>query len=142
MANVKNRWTKRALVAAGFGFDASALGQETRTWKSIISTAEVTDGAGSIEATKELEVGVVKGAADDIEGRPAGIADDIYAAEKKGAIDAKGEANVTRIPSTQQGALYGLNRPFFHPDVETAVKNAVANVERKTSQEKGVDEKY
>jgi sodium-independent sulfate anion transporter 11 len=54
-------------------------------------------------------------------------------------IEAGTGGEVTPVASSALGApgrlvpLYGVNRPFFHVDVETAVASTVRNLERRAS---------
>ncbi|KAF2119312.1 sulfate permease-like protein [Lophiotrema nucula] len=103
-ASVTNRWAKRALTAAGFGYLSTDHVKARAHWSPVHSYAAV-DGAGPIynEKAADLEAG-----------------DEIERAGAKGA----------GYPSKVAPVL-GLNRPFFHVDVAAAVEAAIAGVETK-----------
>ncbi|KAI5776490.1 sulfate transporter family-domain-containing protein [Geopyxis carbonaria] len=104
-ASVGNRWTKRALSSAGFGFPPDN-GKDQ--WKPVFSVAEV---AGSEEVTVsdgEIERQIEKARDGDPEA-------------------ARGLTSIERrrrkiVP------VASIGRPFFHVDLEGAVASAVRNV--------------
>ncbi|KAB5535382.1 sulfate transporter family-domain-containing protein [Coniochaeta sp. 2T2.1] len=110
-AGVANRWTKRALVASGFGFDLGAAvdgdrdGDE-KTNGPLVAVADIESGSSSSSV--------------DVDGGEeiAGVESEPVSAQRT-----KGQ--------TQEGRLvpvYGVNRPFFHVDLATAVEAAVRSV--------------
>lgn len=133
-AGVANRWTKRALVASGFGVERVQQRVEgvdpERGLKDaaapLIALAQVAGPEGSA-SRKAVVAG--KGKADE-------------ARSEANEVDGEGEEV---SPATSTGGhsvgggggrfvpLYGVNRPFFHVDVETAVASAVRSLERKTA---------
>ncbi|TQV95082.1 sulfate permease [Cordyceps javanica] len=123
-AHVENRWTKRALAAAGFGYRTPKprVGENAGQWKTIFSIADL---GGADSAAKAA-------ALDDKTGRGS------YDIESKVAPDseiwpASGSENndVPKNPSSARlVAVHGLNRPYFHFDLQEAVEAAVANAER------------
>lgn len=111
-AGVCNRWTKRALVAAGFGADrALSTGSSDEKGAASGPLIAVAGAAGSDSEVIVVPSGSGKHA-DDIEG--GGIS----------PVQSTRGANRRLVP------VYGINRPFFHIDLETAVKSAVQNLER------------
>lgn len=114
-AGVTNRWTKRSLVASGFG-------------------AELRDHTASEDkATTELLIGaaVASGSrAADVKGS------EINTKSKEVDLEAAG-GEITPASSRGTGKrlvpLYGVNRPYFHVDVETAVASTIRNLERRGS---------
>ncbi|KAJ6440612.1 sulfate permease II [Purpureocillium lavendulum] len=118
-ANIENRWTKRALAAAGFGFRTPKPrpGEHTGHWKRIFSIADLyradTEDTTTTIDGKAGGDGVVY----DIEQDPAS---DISRASDK---------DVPRNPSSARlVAVQGLNRPFFHFDLQEAVDAALLHV--------------
>jgi sodium-independent sulfate anion transporter 11 len=99
-AGVTNPWTKRALVASGFGVDT----EETLNAKP-----------GPFVSLSETEA---------LEGRrvappmPRKVGGD----EEHGTLVQETEA-ATMV------AVYGVNRPFFHVDIPTAVESAVQSLQ-------------
>ncbi|GAW22542.1 hypothetical protein ANO14919_120810 [Xylariales sp. No.14919] len=121
IADVSNRWTRRALAASGFGFprisaDATA---ENAHWRPIFSVAASEGLYGS-------EKGAVDVTQKDIE---AGSADRI-------SLSSRGGAGRPHEVPEKLASLQGVNRPHFHLDVATAVEAAVANVEGSIARQK------
>ncbi|QGI85321.1 hypothetical protein CEK25_012050 [Fusarium fujikuroi] len=120
-ANIENRWTKRALAAAGFGFRTPRTNHDgTGHWKAIFSIADL--GGDDSAATA---------AALDEKAKSAPIKQDIEAVDD--SINSIGsEKGVSRDPtSARLIAVQGLNRPFFHLDLQEAVDAAVSAAELK-----------
>ncbi|KAK3942131.1 sulfate permease [Diplogelasinospora grovesii] len=154
IACINNRWTKRALVSAGFGYPAERPDGLHHRWKSIFSVAEI-GGSQSAAAAAELEVNEKELGAtisrrqserhpDDIEAVPATGSNNSSSSEgedaddKGGGIDAAkkaatGQREINRTPRRPGGArtvaVHGLNRPLFHVDLTSALQSAIANVE-------------
>ncbi|CAG9981914.1 unnamed protein product [Clonostachys byssicola] len=107
-ANITSRWTKRGLVAAGFGIRNGPPG---RTIFSIAELGGADSAAAAAEAERRKAAEQTKEKhADDIESIGAG----------------------SRRSSSKQVALQGLNRPLFHFDLHEAVEAAIANAQLKT----------
>lgn len=121
-ANIENRWTKRALAAAGFGFRSPrpAHGLGIAHWKTIFSIADL---GGSDSAAKAAEAAVI--------GDKKSVREyDIEQAESD--ISRLSDKDVPQNPgSAKLVAIQGLNRPYFHFDLQEAVESAIANSERK-----------
>lgn len=122
-ANVENRWTKRALAAAGFGYKTPTQDptEAPGHWKAIFSIADLggsesAEKAAAIEEREELKT------AHQYDIERAG-SDDITPSDK----------DVPKNPNSHRlVAVHGLNRPYFHFDLQEAVEAAVENAERKT----------
>ncbi len=116
-ASVSNRWTKRSLVASGFGGETRhdrANDDDKAAYEPLIGAATaVTSGSDS------------KGAAQ------------VTSKSKDVDIEAAG-GEVTPV-ATARGSggklvpIYGVNRPYFHADIETAVASAISSLERRGS---------
>ncbi|KAI0164487.1 sulfate permease [Hypoxylon sp. FL1284] len=111
-AHVRNPWTRRALTAAGFGF---ARPRSERRWKPVFSVADLADAAEPLSSSGGSdEKGAARGGDDE-------------------------EINVTQPPSVDEdesaggrrAPVYGLNRPFFHADVQEALDAVLENVEHR-----------
>lgn len=122
-AHIENRWTKRALAAAGFGFKSPRSADPDEApghWNTIFSIAELGGSdsaarAAAIEEREELK------AAHKYDIEQAG-SDDITPSDK----------DVPKNPGSHRlVAVQGLNRPYFHFDLQEAVEAAVENAERK-----------
>ncbi|KMU75508.1 sulfate permease 2 [Coccidioides immitis RMSCC 3703] len=116
-SSINNRWTKRALSAAGFGYPSSGSIESLGHWKPIFSVAALSGAeADSITTHKASESSEIDGI-DEIE--PYG---------NRGA----GRKELIRIPR-RIANVHGINRPFFHMDVQAAVENAILNAEHKNA---------
>jgi sodium-independent sulfate anion transporter 11 len=118
-ANIENRWTKRALAAAGFGFRTPRTGNDaTGHWKAIFSIADL-GGDDSAATAAALDEKAKNSAPQDIEA-------------VEGSINS---ASLEKLPrehtSSRLVAVGGLNRPYFHLDLQEAVDAAVAAAELK-----------
>lgn len=114
-ANVRNAWTRRALVAAGFGFlQPKGDAEAGHRWKSIFSVADLAEAASPLSGESHLgEKGAVEKRTshgdEEIGVQPSSITED--------------ESSARQVP------VYGLNRPFFHADVQEAFDAVLENIE-------------
>lgn len=106
-AGVTNRWTKRALVASGFGYDLGASADDV----------DEKGASGPLVAVADLESGSSSSSVDVKGGeeRVAGEEIEPVAAQRTNAQTHEGKL----VP------VYGVNRPYFHVDLATAVEAAV-----------------
>lgn len=152
-ASINNRWTKRALASAGFGYPTPApLNGEDKIqrWKSIFSVAEIggTDSAAATEeayanqkrrqaSTKDIEV-----AASSTGGVGAGdkgiSVSGAEVAEEKSNSSTDGDFGPTLSQSkayrktgatSRVAVVNSLNLPLFHADLTSALQSAILNVE-------------
>ena len=154
-AHINNRWTKRALVSAGFGYpspqhDDSPAAAISR-WKPIFSVADI---GGSSSAAAAADARAERKASKDLESatahvRPKSVEEDDrihrqdYGAGADGRSSddsveyamnlAKSRAYVTG----RMAVVHGLNRPLFHIDLTSALQSAIANAERKEAEDFG-----
>lgn len=127
IANVGNRWTRRALAASGFGFprvssSPDAAPAENTFWRPIFSVAS-SDNLQQQQASSSLHQ-------KDIE---TGSIDKISSSSQDGTAISRAPGKLT--------ALQAVNRPYFHLDVASAVETAIGNVEGHLVQEKFAQEK-
>lgn len=140
-AHINNRWTKRALAAAGFGYPTpvSPDGGFHR-WKPIFSVAEI-EGDASAAAHAEM----MKNRRDHSRhGKIEDPEEGISQAEITETEVPKGEASSddtttngkdfqslanskTYRARSKVAVVHGINRPFFHIDLMSALQSAVAN---------------
>jgi solute carrier family 26 (sodium-independent sulfate anion transporter), member 11 len=113
-AGVTNRWTKRALVASGFGY---AKPQSDQPWNYIFSVAPI-DGAPLTPS--------IRSNSNDEESGPG---------EKDAITPHNAQISATTSYSGATAPIYGVNRPFFHVDVASAVESAVFVIKQIESQE-------
>ncbi|EXJ54576.1 SulP family sulfate permease [Cladophialophora yegresii CBS 114405] len=146
LANINNRWTKRALASAGFGFPTVPQ-QEIHRWKPIFSVAEIGGSESAAEAA-EAEANRRRShhGHDEEHGRPRSRSkgEDITQADRyqddshsstsshdndlaKEITDSKAYARAASVKKV--AVVHGLNRPFFHLDLTSALQSAIANVE-------------
>lgn len=144
-AHINNRWTKRGLAAAGFGYPTPASSEGFHRWKPIFSVAEI-EGSASAAAHAEiianqreqnyhrdedLESGVKsesKANATELDNHgietSSSETTDIIHEDKfqRDITDSKAYQSRPRVALVQ-----GMNRPFFHIDLTSALQSAVAN---------------
>jgi sodium-independent sulfate anion transporter 11 len=137
-AHVQNRWTKRALVAAGFGFPAISDGQTPRWQRSIFDVAEImgavpgsggqSQRAGSGDWSKDLEAGVrlQEGSASSSSMGLAEEGIERVQTEKEARVNPRGRRGRSGV-GTGLAVVDGTNRPFFHVDLTSALKCAMAD---------------
>ncbi|KAF8476927.1 putative sulfate permease 2 [Kalaharituber pfeilii] len=122
-AAIRNRWTKRALASAGFGVanedwmvsgDASG-GQRISKVRPVFSVAEIGCGYENRSTRRgRME--------QDLEAREGGSLDGCEAEMEEERL----------VKRRRKVALVScVARPFFHPDVEGALRSAIHNVEHR-----------
>ncbi len=130
-AHINNRWTKRALASAGFGFATPEDDENFARWKPLFSVAELggTESAAA-EAERRVNRTLSTSKADgDLEhGHQRGVSsrevDSINEnSEKSSEYDHKFK------PSGKHTVVQGLNRPFFHMDLTSALQSAIQNMD-------------
>ncbi|THX11519.1 sulfate permease [Aureobasidium pullulans] len=129
-AHINNRWTRRALASAGFGYPTEDA-EEFKRWKPIFSVAEL-GGTSSAAADAEyamnhaehkkhrdLEIG--RSQSREITGENSETSSDInQTIQNSKAYGAQ--------TSQKKIVVHGLNRPFFHIDLTSALQSAIANI--------------
>ncbi|AEO60713.1 hypothetical protein MYCTH_2310241 [Thermothelomyces thermophilus ATCC 42464] len=130
-AGVASRWTKRALVASGFG-----AGPESSRRRGSSTVGSAADSEQDKLALEPL-IGAAEVAS-------ATGAEDSKAAEarsKAREVDIEAAAGeVTPVVSSSGKRLvplFGANRPYFHVDVETAVAAVIRKLEARASEWSG-----
>lgn len=142
-AAINNRWTKRALVSAGFGYPSpEGTDGGFHSWKPIFSVADIggdTSAAALAEAeanrrelkrqaTKDVESGRGRSLSQqerEIESGEGSSSDnDSFEKAIKSSSAYGKDGGLARIAVVQ-----GLNRPFFHIDITSALQSAVQNLE-------------
>ncbi|EAW08232.1 SLC26/SulP family anion transporter [Aspergillus clavatus NRRL 1] len=141
-AHVNNRWSKRALAAAGFGYPTPTSKDGFHRWKPIFSVAEI-EGKSSAAALAELvnneQVHRAEHKIDDIE---EGLKSNSHATEREThGIETSSDGSSHQEDKLQRdltdseayrnrrkvALVQGLNRPFFHIDLTSALESALAN---------------
>ncbi|KAK6220157.1 sulfate permease 2 [Colletotrichum tabaci] len=109
-AGLHNRWTRRALSVSGFG--CPAVGPLSR-WEPMFSLADLAGRPPALCEERHPTSGTrtTRVASEPDESSPSAL--------EEGGVGSKGgEAG-------HLGAVSGINRPFFHLDLPSAVENAV-----------------
>ena len=148
LACINNRWTKRALASAGFGYPAPQDEAPVfERWKPIFSVAEIggSDSAAAAAENKENEREWKRKLSHDVEDAHAKskAAEDTIAHDNAGDSSSDLKKRLSHVNVTKVVAIHGLNRPLFHIDLTSALQSAVSNVEsREQNEAKGVGTKY
>ena len=129
-AHINNRWTKRALASAGFGYPTPANPDPAfHRWKPIFSVAEI-GGASSAATAAEVQ--------ENQQQRKRRATQDVEADGKlESEDDSTGADGISKELSRSQAYakghkhahVHGINRPLFHTDLTSALLSAIANVE-------------
>ncbi|KAL2823195.1 sulfate transporter family-domain-containing protein [Aspergillus cavernicola] len=141
-AHLNNRWTKRALVAAGFGFPTPSSDDGFHRWKPIFNVTEI-EGRYSAAAHAEMVTNENTRQASahgtDIE---TGIKPDSHTIEREThGIEESSRSSIGDDDKLQRdlkdskayrnrrkmAVVQGVNRPFFHIDITSALESALAN---------------
>lgn len=132
IACINNRWTKRALVSAGFGYPAVRADGTHSRWKSIFNIAEI-GGSQSAAAVaereaNEKEIAVTQARVEDTE---AGLAERIgpSGSSSISVSDSVSKSKNPDLRPARRAVVHGVNRPLFHVDLTSALQSAIANVE-------------
>jgi sodium-independent sulfate anion transporter 11 len=152
-ASLNNRWTKRALVSAGFGYPTMPDPSGAR-WKPIFSLAEIGDSGHATRVAKHDDP--EKQATELLPHRMNYHGTDVAHENRRIPHDARSrttsndsgsggtkEANDTlnaqqvraRGVYGRTAVVTGLNRPLFHVDLTSALQSAVANVQERELRE-------
>lgn len=133
LACINNRWTKRALVSAGFGYPSQHDGEFKRRWKPIFSVAEIGGEESAAELAETIEKEELEKQRTLERNRSLSHGEEIQVSESSSAGSFGKPGFTSRVAAVQ-----GLNRPFFHIDLVGALHSAIANIEtRKQYEEKG-----
>ncbi|EXJ82455.1 SulP family sulfate permease [Capronia epimyces CBS 606.96] len=147
LACINNRWTKRALASAGFGYPTPPA-QEYSRWKPIFSVAEIGGSSSAAAAAeqetnrrlsrqaRDVEAGGVRSGSVANDPKSDVISQDLSkddsATTSSNGHDLHREISTSKAYNRQQSrqvVVHGLNRPFFHLDLTIALQSAITNVE-------------
>lgn len=130
-AHVRNPWTRRALAAAGFGFlrpgkdggSRSSDADDTpgRRWRSVFSVADLADAASPLSSDGSGRFGEKA-----VREKHSARGDEEIGATQPPSVDEDETTTAGR-----QGPVYGLNRPFFHADIQEALDAVLENLEHR-----------
>jgi sodium-independent sulfate anion transporter 11 len=130
LACINNRWTKRALVSAGFGYPTERADGLHRRWQSIFSVAEIGGSDSAAQAAddqlneKEFGRSISRPGPTDIEAAPS------EGSSQDADIKPSERQNV-RLSKRKAVVVHGLNRPLFHVDLTSALQSAIHNIENR-----------
>ncbi|KAK9489203.1 sulfate transporter family-domain-containing protein [Lipomyces doorenjongii] len=131
LACMNNRWTKRALLSAGFGYPTPPFNPDDSSplrWKPIFSVADVRVGSESAATFMEEQNRRLRRGSKDVENGLSRAVD----AESNSSNYEKSiqESNAYQTSGRHKIAVVqGLNVPFFPVDLASALQSAIANVE-------------
>ncbi|KAK5109777.1 hypothetical protein LTR62_006509 [Meristemomyces frigidus] len=137
-ACINNRWTKRALVSAGFGYPSpDDHDGNFHAWKPIFSVANVGGAAKDAEADLNRRTSKLSRQHDIETGRSASRQHEVDSIVGEGDSSdqsrASFEKQLTRYkskqPSEKIAVVQGLNRPFFHIDLTSALQSSISTFE-------------
>lgn len=146
IACINNRWTKRALVAAGFGYPNERPDGMHHRWQSIFSVAEMGgENSAAAQAEAELNEKAMRERERHAGKLEEGNPDHINVAETGSASGGSSQDDeIKKTPTADEGtrlrqrkavAVHSANRPLFHVDLTSALQSAIANVEARASVE-------
>ncbi len=141
IACINNRWTKRALAAAGFGYPTPPGGAIIERWKPLFSVAEIggKSSAATAAENRENETELRSQRTHDLEDQKADVRDNIgHEAGSMSSNELGKELGTSKVYGKRAGKIavvQGLNRPLFHIDLTIALQSAIANVERREAAE-------
>lgn len=135
-ACINNRWTKRALVSAGFGYPAEADDATFSRWKPIFSVAEI-GGSSSAAATAEDRANrdYIRQHSKDVEHGQQDVESINISESGSSSNDIDKQLQKSNAYGTMTNnnlkvaVVQGLNRPFFHIDITSALHSAIHNIE-------------
>ncbi|KAJ5964125.1 sulfate anion transporter [Penicillium vulpinum] len=141
-AHINNRWTKRGLAAAGFGYPTPVASDGFHRWKPIFSVAEI-EGSASAAAHAEIvanqreqsqhKTADIESGLKSHSNTTAFETDGIETASENSEVirEDKFQRDITDSKAYQSrrkvALVQGMNRPFFHIDLTSALQSAVAN---------------
>ena len=134
-ACINNRWTKRALASASFGYPSPMNDESFGRWKPIFSVAEI-GGSQSVEADTNRKLS--KQHTRDVEaarGKSQTRTDvDPIVRNSLSSSEAEERAlEIAKADAQRKGrvaVVHGLSRPWFHTDLTSALQSAIANASR------------
>ena len=142
MACINNRWTKRALASAGFGFSNMEDDSSTYSrWKPVFSVAELGghhSAATAAEDTENEKILKRQRMVDAEHASKTHTGDDPIAHDSSSTSSAEfdkglGNSNAyLRHTQSKVAVVQGLNRPLFHIDLTSALQSAITNVESRS----------
>jgi solute carrier family 26 (sodium-independent sulfate anion transporter), member 11 len=117
-ASVYNRWTRRALAFAGFGYPAATHPESLGNWKPAYTISVLANEEDDNESSRRM----MESHSDEEEVRSKCA--ETTATASTHDLNSNGNSTNPRM-----GALRGVDRPFFHIDLVDAVDSAVRDAQ-------------
>ncbi|KAI9845808.1 MAG: Sulfate permease 2 [Sclerophora amabilis] len=137
IACITNRWTKRALVSAGFGYPSPTDDAGFARWKPIFSVAEI-GGHDSAAADAEFQEQKKEQRRRESQVAALNSKDDPTNVRVDDGIGRHSDSSSSSVlgkkiysKETKVAVVHGLNRPLFHIDLTSALQSAITNIEFK-----------
>ncbi|KAK5987960.1 Sulfate permease 2 [Cladobotryum mycophilum] len=134
-ASVHNRWTRRALAVAGFGYPTSHNPQAMRHWKPVYSITTINSKAEELYASpsqRTLDLEMRRQVMD--QKRPMTSEKSIDMTDRSSLetkTEVEGASYVESRPTERMASISSVDRPFFHVDLHDAVDSAVRDAQAK-----------
>ncbi|KAI9158266.1 Sulfate permease [Paramyrothecium foliicola] len=134
-ANVHNRWTRRALAAAGFGYPLAQDSKGLQAWQPSYNIASILLGDDDFTEVKnkdKFEIDEERGQARNTKvGQPSPV---VEVGDALSGITSFETGHSVACESRPMAAVFGVDRPFFHVDLVDALDSAVRNAQGKERQ--------
>ena len=138
LACINNRWTKRALASAGFGYPTprQTPENESQRWKPVFSIADIGGKDSAAIHADYIEKERQKSVAKDVEAGVGTGKDGITAATADASSSGSdigrtlSQSKAYRS-SNRVAVVQSINRPLFHIDLTSALQSAVANAQQR-----------
>lgn len=140
IACINNRWARRALASAGFGYPTPpGDGVILDRWKPIFSVAEIGGDASAATVAQRRDNDLRRNDVEEQRSKSMTVHDNIaHETASTSSGDLAKELGASKVYD-KRGAkvtvVHSLNRPLFHIDLTNALQSAIANVERRQEAE-------
>ncbi|GAB7354736.1 hypothetical protein MBLNU459_g5149t1 [Dothideomycetes sp. NU459] len=134
-AYINNRWTRRALAAAGFGYPTPE-GDVFERWKPIFSVADMGGSSSAAadaeyalnkhETRRQHDIEEIRSQSHAGERELEGITSD--SSSSRNSVEKAFNHSKAYAANNKIAVVHGVNRPFFHIDLTSALQSAVANL--------------
>ncbi|EFR02965.1 sulfate permease 2 [Nannizzia gypsea CBS 118893] len=127
-AHINNRWTKRALAAAGFGYPTSPAGAEIAAprWKPVFSVANV-DGSNVSTTSLEMDPKHTARVHDEEVGTITPASQATTTEQVEICKDGVYHKEIEKVGGSRGAVVNSMNRPMFHIDLTSALQSATVN---------------
>jgi sodium-independent sulfate anion transporter 11 len=127
-ANVHNRWTRRALAAAGFGYPMTQDSRGLETWRPSYNIASILMGDDDFKVVENKPKAQVDEELAQTTVKPTSHSDLALSSDTASErTTLESESPCVGDSRRKMAAVYGVDRPFFHVDLIDAVDAAMRN---------------